>query len=137
MMANGAPLPISYPVVEIGGTKLELKKSFLAEYMLDKAGVDVEKASVMLKAVAGGARQPGIVAFVTQMLAACCAHLYVARHEPVPSAEDWAVRISEEPDPTETFRKVAKAVFETIAKARPAAVSGQAPAAEAATGQPN
>jgi hypothetical protein len=130
MMPNGSPLPIEYPKVTIGGLTLELKKSFLAEFMLDQAGVDVKRAAASF---ADGT--PGRVAFITQMLAACCAHQYVARHETPPTAEQWAARISEEPDPNETFRRVAKAVFECISKAQPAAVPGQAPAAM--TGQPN
>jgi hypothetical protein len=125
------PLPIAYPKIVIGGLTLELKKSFLAEFMLDKAGVDVKQAAEAFQSSG-----PGRVAFVTQMLAACCAHQYVARHETPPTAEQWAARISEEPDPSETFRQVAKAVFEAISKAQPAAVPTQAPAA-VGTGQPN
>lgn len=131
MMPNLNALPIDYPKVVIGGLALELKKSFLAEFMLDQAGVDLKRAATALQD-----GTPGRVAFITQMLAACCAHQYVARHETPPTAEQWAARISEEKDPTETFRNVAKAVFECVAKAQPAAVPTQAPAA-VGTGQPN
>jgi hypothetical protein len=112
---NSTP-PIDYPVVVVGGIALQLKLSLLSQYVLDDLGVDGRKLPELM------AREgAGIVVLMFKLFSALVAHHYVALKQPVPAPEFWASQIS--PEEPEKFREICKAVYEALAKARPAGTS--------------
>lgn len=108
--------PIDYPTIKVGDTTYTLKYSLLAQYVLDKAGVDVRRAPQILQS-----DQTGRVALMLDLFAACVAGNFVDLNQSIPTATQWAQRI-----PSEQFGECCQKVIAAIAKVRPAAVPGQA-----------
>lgn len=129
---NGVPEtpPISFPWVEIGGSVYTLKYSLLAQFHLDKLGVNVPELMQTLiprlpdgKADPNPPNKPGRVAAMMTLFAACTAHNFVELGQPIRRADEWALLI-----PDAQWSECCKAVGEALVKAQPAAAPSPAPA---------
>ena len=116
--------PIDYPKITIRGREYTLKYSLFAQYHLDKLNVNVaDLMSTLIPRLPDGKPDPNppmkpgrIVAMMT-LLAACAAHNFADRGEPIWTADEWAVEI-----PDKLWGECCKAVAEAVVKARPAEV---------------
>ena len=80
--------PVDHPAVIIGGRALTLKYSLLADYVLDKRGIDTSAIVPTLRSA-----KPGRNALVIELFAACVAHNFVDNQEPIPTPEQWCMRL--------------------------------------------
>lgn len=116
--ATGAP-PLDHPAVIIGGRTLVLKYSLLADYVLDKRGIDTSQIIPTLRG-----NKPGRNSLVIELFAACVAHNYVEAGEPVPTPEQWCLTLSAE-QLRELGSKLVRALFPNLpAPAAPGAIEG-------------
>lgn len=97
--------PLEPPAVIIGGRTLTLKYSLLADYVLDRRGVDTSQIIPVLRS-----GKPGRNSLIIELFAACVAHNYVEAQEPVPTAEQWCLRLSID-DLKDLGGKLVKAMF--------------------------
>ena len=128
--------PIEYPKITIRGREYTLKYSLFAQYILDKLNVNIaDLMSTLIPRLPDGKPDPNppmkpgrIVAMMT-FLAACAAHNFADRGEPIWTADEWAATI-----PLELWTTCVTAVCQAVVKAQPAvaAESPAPPATEAA-----
>ena len=123
--------PIEYPVVTIAGRALQVKCGLLAELQLSRQGLSVGDALKRMPKK-GEKNDPHIVSDMMDLWAACTAENFVAAGEPIPTADQWALRI-----PMDQWGACCKAVGEALVKALRLAVPPQASAAEQVTVAPN
>lgn len=83
------PKPLDPPKVIVGGRELTLKYSLLADYVLDRRGIDTTQILAVLRA-----NKPGRSSLVIELFAACVAHNFVEAGDPVPTAEQWCLRLN-------------------------------------------
>lgn len=83
--------PIDYPAIVIGGRTLTLKFSLLADFVLDRRGIDTSQIIPILRS-----GKPGRNSLSIELFAACVAHNYVEAGEPVPTPEQWCLRLTPE-----------------------------------------
>ncbi len=132
--------PIDYPKITIRGSEYTLKYSLFAQYHLDKLNVSVpDLMSTLIPRLPDGKpdpnppMKPGRITAMMTLLAACAAHNFADRGEPIWTPDDWAQEI-----PDQLWGDCCKAVAEAVVKApRVTAASPESPAATEASGQPN
>lgn len=98
--------PLLDPVVVIGGMRLTLKWTFIAELEADKLGLDVPALIRTLKAA-----NVGRVSSIMKLFVAMTAHNFLAVGQPVPSVDYWAVQIDTSP---ELFKAICDAVVKVL-----------------------
>lgn len=109
MEENKTPTPpIDHPTVVIGGRSLTLKYSLLADYVLDRRGIDTTQIVATLKS-----DKPGRKSLVLELFSACVAHNYVEAGEPVPTTEQWCTRLKPE-QLQELGKKLVAALFPNL-----------------------
>jgi hypothetical protein len=85
----GPTPPLDHPAVVIGGRTLTLKYSLLADYVLDRRGIDTKGIIPTLRS-----DKPGRNSLIIELFAACVAHNFVEAGEPVPTPEQWCLRLT-------------------------------------------
>ena len=125
--------PIDYPVVTVKGRALVVKCGLLAELQLSRQGIGVSDAlKRMPRKEKPGPVDPRILADMMDLWAACTAENFVEAGEPVPTADQWALRI-----PPDQWGECCRAVGTALVKALRLAVQPPAPAADLASATPN
>ena len=113
--------PIADPTVTVGVETFALRYSLIAEYKISEWGVDV---GALLRSLDSRTGDPKRFFYTCQLFAACVAHQFAAKGEPVPTAEQWMIRLSEiEPDyekMVKAFALIGAGVVEAILKRFPA-----------------
>ena len=123
--------PVEYPVVKIRDRAFTVKCGLLAELHLSRQSIGVGDALKRMPR-GGGKPDPRILSDMMDLWAACTAENFVAAGEPVPTADQWALRI-----PPEQWGECCKAVSDALVKALRLAVQPPAPAADLASATPN
>ncbi len=82
--------PLELPAVVIGGHTFTLKYSLLADFVLDRRGIDTTQIVTVLRS-----NKPGRNSLVIELFAACVAHNFVELGEKVPTPEEWCLRLGE------------------------------------------
>lgn len=121
---TGTP-PVEHPVVTLGGRSLSMKYSLLADYILDKRGIDTKQLIPLLTA-----DKPGRAALVIDLFAACVAHNFVEAGDPVPTSEQWCTRLSSD-QLRELSTKLVKVLFPNAPTLPAGAKPGEEATAEA------
>ena len=85
--------PIADPTVTVGVETFALRYSLIAEYKISEWGVDV---GALLRSLDSRNGDPKRFFYTCQLFAACVAHQFAAKGEPVPTAEQWMTRLSED-----------------------------------------
>lgn len=83
--------PVEYPAVIIGGRTLTLKSGLLADFVLDRRQIDTSQILPILRA-----NKPGSRSLIIELFAALVAHNFVELGEPIPTAEQWCLRLGPE-----------------------------------------
>jgi hypothetical protein len=104
--------PLEPPTITIGGRTLTLKFSLLSDYVLDKRGIDTAQIVPTLKS-----GKPGRSSLIIELFAACVAHNYIEAGEPVPTPEQWCLKV-----PPEMIRELGKKLIEALFPNLPAPV---------------
>lgn len=106
-LTNQTP-PVEYPAVVIGGRTLTLKSGLLADFVLDRRQIDTTQILPILRANKAGSRS-----LIIELFAALVAHNFVELGEPIPTAEQWCLRLG-----TDVLRdlgtKLIRALFPNI-----------------------
>jgi hypothetical protein len=100
--------PLEDPVVTIGQDSYTLKFSLLCQYIADKNGINLLHIGDQIRAAASG---QGALALTLDLFAAMVSGNFVERQRPVPTAQDWALRI-----PEESMPEITKAVWSVLGK---------------------
>lgn len=111
--ATTAP-PIEYPKVLIGGAEVELRVSQYSTYLLSKAGIGPAQLEEFADPASG---RRFYISF--ELFAGLAGWRLQKDGQRVPTADEWALRLSEEKDPSATYRMMCAAITEAYAKARP------------------
>jgi len=106
---TGTP-PRALPAMVINGRTLTLKSSLLAEFILDKRGVDTKSDAIIATL---RSERPGRTSLILELFAAFVAHNYVERGETAPTPEQWCLLLG--PDLLkEAAEKLVAALFPNL-----------------------
>src|SRR5580692_3995342 len=101
---NSAP-PIIYPRVKIGGADVELRRSFYTQFILSRAGIGEQQLQEVMEP-----RHPRRTYIMLEMLAAYAGWKFSEQGVPPPTADQWALRISQEADPVAKMGEIIIAI---------------------------
>ena len=91
MRVNGSGSPVTYPTVTVGAEVLTVKVSLLAELIISRTGFSF--GQLINSLVPKNNKDPRNTAYLFELWAACVAHNYADAGQPVPTADQWAVKI--------------------------------------------
>lgn len=100
--------PLDHPAVVIGGRTFTLKYSLLADFVLDRRGIDTTQIIPTLKS-----NKAGRNSLVIELFAACVAHNFVELGEKVPTPEEWCLRLGAD-QLRDIGAKLVKALFPNL-----------------------
>lgn len=114
---NGEVPQVDWPVASIGDQQLVVRWTFYAQWLLSKRKVDVRQLGVLMQA-----KDPGLVDVIVECFAAAVAENFTGRGLEAPTAERWALMISQasQANPS-VWQEVNQAIWEAVGKAQPAA----------------
>ena len=106
--------PIDWPVVKLNQQRLTVRWTLYVQWLMSKRRVDIKKLPMLMKDLA-----PELLDTVMECFAAAVAENFTTQGLPAPSAEHWALVISNcgEPD---KWQEVSSALWTAVGKARPA-----------------
>lgn len=108
---------VDWPTIKIGDQVLVIRWTFYAQWLLSKRSVNVKEMPTLM-----ASKDPSLVNTMVECFAAAVAENYTAAGLPAPTAEQWALAISNTRD-TALWGQINQKLWEAVGKARPAAVS--------------
>ena len=91
MRVNGSGSPVTYPTVTVGAEVLTVKVSLLAELIISRTGFTFNQLINAL--LLQNNKDPKNTAFVFELWAACVSDNYADAGQPVPTPDQWAMKI--------------------------------------------
>lgn len=117
---NGEVPQIDWPVVTIGDQRLVVRWTFFAQWLISKRKINIRELAQLMQA-----KDPSLIDLMVECFAAAVAENFTTRNLPAPTAEYWALAISQSGDP-DKWGEVNRIFWEAVGKA-PAAVATPAP----------
>ena len=115
---------IDWPTIAIGDQRLIVRWTFYAQWLLSKRKVNTKDLPTLMQT-----KDATIVDVMVECFAAAVAENFTAGGLPAPSADYWALAISQANDPG-LWQRVNAALWQAVGKAQPA-VATPAPQATA------
>ena len=114
---NGEVPQVDWPVVAVGDQRLVVRWTFYAQWLLSKRKVDVRQLGTLMQA-----KDPGLVDVMVECFAAAVAENFTARGLEAPTAERWALMISQAAAANPgLWQEVNQVIWQAVGKTQPAA----------------
>lgn len=126
---NGEVPQIDWPIVVIGEQRLIVRWTFFAQWLISKRKINIRELPQLMTT-----RDPALIDLMVECFAAAVAENFTARNLPAPTAEYWALAISQSGG--QKWAEINRKFWEAVGKAPPAVTETPAPQ-ETAQGPPN
>ena len=114
---NGEVPQVDWPVATVGDQTLVVRWTFYAQWLLSKRKVDVRQLGTLMQA-----KDPSLVDVMVECFAAAVAENFTVRGLEAPTAERWALMISQASAANPAiWNEVNQAIWQAVGKALPAA----------------
>lgn len=114
---NGEVPQIDWPVVAIGDQQLIVRWTFYAQWLMSKRKVNIKDLPQLMNT-----RDPAIIDLMVECFAAAVAENFTTRNLPAPTAEYWALAISQSGG-QEKWAEINRVFWEAVGKVQPAAAT--------------